>query len=239
MNDHASAPRASAWTPCASRAPNASTRCVFIIWTPWPAAWTATTGPAWPAPGKSWSSNWRRWNRLCRRPAATPTRSLSSATTRPGAPVFRRSANGANTTPPGAWRTAPAAALALAELVRHLGAADDTPAAPADASPLDALLHEQHQRLRAHHQGQDDAAPKRDLKAAAEIRARHARQRTAQRIDAALAQPTGDAGPLNSHRQVVRALEQLHELAPEYLERFVGYVDTLMALEKALGNRRG
>ena len=127
----------------------------------------------------------------------------------------------------------------LARLVRQLGAADHAPATPAGASALDALLHEQHQRLRAHHQGQDNAAPKRDLKAAAEIRARHARQRTAQRIDAALAQPTGDAGPLNSHRQVVRALDQLHELAPEYLERFVGYVDTLMALEKALGIRRG
>ncbi|MBL7252210.1 DUF2894 domain-containing protein [Alloalcanivorax marinus] len=127
----------------------------------------------------------------------------------------------------------------LGALVGELRAGDTSPAAPAGASALDALLHEQHQRLRAHHQGQSNAAPKRDLKAAADIRARHARQRTAQRIDAALAHPTGDAGPLNSHRQVVRALDQLHELAPEYLERFVGYVDTLMALEKALGNRRG
>ena len=127
----------------------------------------------------------------------------------------------------------------LGALVGELRAGDASPAAPAHASPLDALLHEQHQRLRAHHQGQSEGAPKRDLKAAADIRARHARQRTARRIDAALAQPTGDSGPLNSHRQVVRALDQLHDVAPEYLERFVGYVDTLMVLEKALGKRRG
>lgn len=96
----------------------------------------------------------------------------------------------------------------------------------AEGSPLTDLS----ERLRA---GDNDSAAARDLRALAAMRAHRARQHTARRIHDSIAQPIDDAGPLNAHRQLVRAMERLQRLAPDYLERFVGYVDTLMALEKA------
>jgi len=42
-----------------------------------------------------------------------------------------------------------------------------------------------------------------------------------------------NAGPLNSHHLVHRSLTLMRELSPEYLERFVGYVDALQWLEQA------
>ena len=42
-----------------------------------------------------------------------------------------------------------------------------------------------------------------------------------------------NAGPLNSHHLVHRSLLLMRELSPEYLERFVGYVDALQWLEQA------
>lgn len=42
-----------------------------------------------------------------------------------------------------------------------------------------------------------------------------------------------NAGPLNSHHLVHRSLTLMRELSPDYLERFVGYVDALQWLEQA------
>ncbi|GAA5131631.1 DUF2894 domain-containing protein [Alloalcanivorax gelatiniphagus] len=126
----------------------------------------------------------------------------------------------------------------LAELTRRLREAADAPAGSQPQDALESLLQQHHQRLRADRRGDQDA-PRRELKTLATLHARRARQHTARRIRHAVDHPTGDAGPLNAHRQVVRALDQLQELAPEYLERLVGYVDTLMALERAVGKRRG
>ncbi|MEH6551242.1 MAG: DUF2894 domain-containing protein [Pseudomonadales bacterium] len=40
-------------------------------------------------------------------------------------------------------------------------------------------------------------------------------------------------GPLNSHSLVIRSLTSMRELSPEYLSRFVSYIDTMLWLEKA------
>lgn len=42
-----------------------------------------------------------------------------------------------------------------------------------------------------------------------------------------------NAGPLNSHRLVLRTLAMLHGLSPEYLRHFVSHVETLQWLEQA------
>jgi hypothetical protein len=42
-----------------------------------------------------------------------------------------------------------------------------------------------------------------------------------------------NAGPLNSHHLVHRALAAMREVSPEYLERFVAQVDALLGLEQA------
>jgi len=44
-----------------------------------------------------------------------------------------------------------------------------------------------------------------------------------------------NAGPLNSHHLVHRALATLHELAPGYYEHFIGHVDDLLWIEAATG----
>jgi hypothetical protein len=47
----------------------------------------------------------------------------------------------------------------------------------------------------------------------------------------ALDQAPKNAGPINSHMLVLRSLALMRELAPDYLNRFVSYADTLLCLE--------
>jgi hypothetical protein len=54
-----------------------------------------------------------------------------------------------------------------------------------------------------------------------------------QRLAQSRASLPENAGPLNSHHLVHRSLVLMRELSPEYLERFVGYVDALQWLEQA------
>jgi hypothetical protein len=96
------------------------------------------------------------------------------------------------------------------------------PATPRFASPLATLLT----RLRG-----DGEAPM-ELKALAPIRDAQAKQQLAARIQHAITHTPGDAGPLNAHRQVARALAALQDISPQYLEHLVTYLDDLMVLEK-------
>jgi hypothetical protein len=54
-----------------------------------------------------------------------------------------------------------------------------------------------------------------------------------QRLAQSRASLPENAGPLNSHHLVHRSLTLMRELSPEYLERFVGYIDALQWLEQA------
>lgn len=74
--------------------------------------------------------------------------------------------------------------------------------------------------------------PRRELKALAPLRAMQAQQAITQLIEDAIARTPVDAGPMNPHRLVTRAIKQLRTLSPEYLEHFVRYVDTLVWLER-------
>jgi hypothetical protein len=51
------------------------------------------------------------------------------------------------------------------------------------------------------------------------------------KVRTALSKAPQNAGPINSHMLVLRALELMRTLSPEYLQRFVSYVDTLAVLE--------
>ena len=51
----------------------------------------------------------------------------------------------------------------------------------------------------------------------------------------ALADEAEDAGPLNPQRLVIRSLTAMQELSPQYLNRFVAYIDTLLWLEQSTG----
>lgn len=51
------------------------------------------------------------------------------------------------------------------------------------------------------------------------------------KVRTALSKAPQNAGPINSHMLVLRGLELMRSLSPQYLQRFVGYVDTLALLE--------
>ena len=52
-------------------------------------------------------------------------------------------------------------------------------------------------------------------------------------VSHAIAQAPQNAGPINSHMLVLRSLGLMRELSPDYLNRFMAYVDTLLCLEEA------
>jgi hypothetical protein len=57
-------------------------------------------------------------------------------------------------------------------------------------------------------------------------------------VTQAIEQAPENAGPLNSHRLVLRSLALMRDISPDYLNRFVSYVDTLLWLDQADGKHR-
>ncbi|KAF0805903.1 hypothetical protein A6D6_01959 [Alcanivorax xiamenensis] len=129
-------------------------------------------------------------------------------------------------------RRSPSPLVALLEALHDSDIEDEGP----DNTPLDALLRA-HPNLfqKTAGKGRRNVRPltsQRELKALRQLRATRARLHTQKRIDHAIAQSPGDAGPLNAHRLVTRSVETLRGLSPDYLNHFVSYMDTLLALEK-------
>ena len=58
------------------------------------------------------------------------------------------------------------------------------------------------------------------------------------RVTHALDQAPQNAGPLNSHRLLLRSLATMREISPDYLSRFTSYVDTLLALDQCDKDRQ-
>jgi hypothetical protein len=72
----------------------------------------------------------------------------------------------------------------------------------------------------------------RPLRALAKARAEMGNRHLHQRLHHAITQIPADAGPMNAHRLVSRALAEMQRLSPDYTLRFARYTDTLMALER-------
>ncbi|RBW48633.1 DUF2894 domain-containing protein [Marinobacter sp. F3R11] len=81
-------------------------------------------------------------------------------------------------------------------------------------------------------------APPQPLKAMARAKADQSTHALQERIQQAIESTPKDAGPMNAHRLVSRAIAEMQKLSPEYLNHFVNYTDTLMVLEK-LGRKGG
>ena len=79
-----------------------------------------------------------------------------------------------------------------------------------------------------------DAAP--ELKTLRYFRSTWSRLSADRRLTQSLAKVPGNAGPLNSHHLVHRSLMLMHELSPEYLNRFMSYVDTLLWVDQLNGS---
>ena len=129
----------------------------------------------------------------------------------------------------------------LAELLSLLHHQEEPAPRQEDTDPLRVMLKEQEGALldaEAATPAPDTNGP-RELKALSRARAGHQAQRKRRRIEDALTHTPSDAGPLNSHRLVTRAISAIKDLSPAYLDHFVNYVDTLMVLEKTAKKRGG
>lgn len=75
-----------------------------------------------------------------------------------------------------------------------------------------------------------------DLKTVTYFRSTWSRLSADRRVTQSLAKVPDNAGPLNSHHLVHRALLLMRELSPEYLNRFMSYVDALLWIDQAGGS---
>ncbi len=131
----------------------------------------------------------------------------------------------------------------LAELVaaygEAIGKAEPTTATPdgvMQRSPLSALVDALGRSVMP--QGGDSTAPAAppELKTLSRFRSTWAKLSADQRLNRSLAKVPENAGPLNSHHLVHRSLTLMRDLSPEYLQRFLSYVDTLLWMDQANGN---
>ncbi len=72
-----------------------------------------------------------------------------------------------------------------------------------------------------------------ELKAAQQHRATWSRLSAEKQLSQALEQPPVNPGPINSHMLVLRSVALMRDASPDYLSRFISYVDTLLALENS------
>lgn len=79
--------------------------------------------------------------------------------------------------------------------------------------------------------GRNRAAP--ELKSVAYFRNEWSKLSTEQQLTQTLAQAPENAGPMNSQHLVLRSLQRMRDIAPDYLQGFMSYIDTLIWLEHA------
>lgn len=112
---------------------------------------------------------------------------------------------------------------ALAELVEHIARQsplpEEAPTPSGGAVPIRASA------------ASSAAAPP-ELKTMRYFRGTWSRLSADRRLTQSLAKMPENAGPLNSHHLVHRALILMRDLSPEYLNRFMTYVDTLLWVEQ-------
>lgn len=136
----------------------------------------------------------------------------------------------------------------LAALLEKLSEPSESRAEPAPSGPRQGLLAELVAQASRQKSGpvlapstrpRDAATDKAPAGPAADPKTLQFFKRTWSRLSAEqrLAQSRAslpeNAGPLNSQHLVHRSLTLMHVLSPEYLERFVGYIDALQWLEQA------
>jgi len=72
-----------------------------------------------------------------------------------------------------------------------------------------------------------------ELKSVAIYRNEWSKLSTEQQLTQTLAQAPENAGPMNAQHLVLRSLERMRDCAPDYLQGFMSYIDSLIWLEHA------
>lgn len=74
-------------------------------------------------------------------------------------------------------------------------------------------------------------APRPELRAIRNFRSTWSRLSVDQKVSKAIGQAPKNAGPINSHMLALRSLTLMRDISPDYLNRFISYAETLLALE--------
>lgn len=113
---------------------------------------------------------------------------------------------------------------------RMAAAARATPPHRAQPSPsaLAALLQDMpaHRLASGHSQGWPAENPR-----IQQFRQQLSQIRVQKQVKQAMALAPANAGPINSHMLVLRALGWMRDISPPYLNRFMAHVDTLLCLD--------
>jgi hypothetical protein len=72
-----------------------------------------------------------------------------------------------------------------------------------------------------------------ELKAIRKFRNTWSKLSVDKQVAQALDQAPKNAGPINSHMLVLRSLALMRDISPDYLNRFMSYVDTLLCLDQS------
>jgi hypothetical protein len=78
----------------------------------------------------------------------------------------------------------------------------------------------------------DPAERQPELKSVTHFRNTWSKLSVQKQVAQALSQAPKSAGPINSHRVALRALTLMRDTSPDYLTRFMSYVDTLLRLDR-------
>jgi hypothetical protein len=119
-------------------------------------------------------------------------------------------------------------------------AASASASAPQQASPVRGALAELVEHIARHAPAPAAGLPSGgttpELKAVTYYRSTWSKLSAERRLTQSLAKVPDNAGPLNSHHLVHRALILMRDLSPEYLNRFMSYVDALLWIDQANGS---
>jgi hypothetical protein len=113
---------------------------------------------------------------------------------------------------------------------------------PSHQGPLAELVRQiaQHSSKKEDGSSAHDAAagvgPAGELKVLRYFRSTWSKLSVDRQLTQSMAQVPKNAGPLNSQLLVLRSLQAMREASPEYLNRFVSYVDALLCLDQLVSN---
>ncbi|MES2584573.1 MAG: DUF2894 domain-containing protein [Pseudomonadota bacterium] len=134
-----------------------------------------------------------------------------------------------------------AAAAALRERMAQSSVVAQITAAPAETAQretLGDLLRYMAEHAATHTQDKPgnrvatSFAPRAELKSVTYFRSTWSRLSAEKEVAKALELAPKNAGPINSHVVALRALALMRDTAPDYLNRFMTYVDTLLSLDQ-------
>lgn len=120
----------------------------------------------------------------------------------------------------------------LAELLTYISQqAHDQPNVMQLANEVSTVNRKNHPKSKTASAAHRTLGP--ELKSVAIFRNEWSKLSTEQQLTQTLAQAPENAGPMNSQHLVLRSLERMRDIAPDYLQGFMSYIDTLIWLDHA------